>query len=106
MRPLLFGWGALRLYEDFTGRDALADLQKMEQDGFKKVTFMTDLLYCGLYNGAIASNVEPKFAPLTVANWMTEAMADNPDFVSDMFEAFAASMPQEGKKKVVKLKAG
>lgn len=101
-RPLLFGWGALLFYEQRNKRDAITDLQKLETGEVMQITFIVELLYCGLLNGHQAVGKEIDFSPVQVANWITEAMEENDDFITDLMQAFSQSMPQGGKKKATK----
>lgn len=89
-RPLRYGFAALRLYEERTGRNSLSDFASLHS-GQASVTLMTDLLYCGLANGARSEGLKVDFDEFTVADWVGADMS----VVEKAMKVFSDSFPTE-----------
>lgn len=98
-RPIRFSVAALYLYEQDTGRNAIADFTNVSGNGSISVTVATDLVYAGLVAGHKAAKVDIDFDKMDVAEWafakdgvLTQAMK--------LFEAaFAPAESDDGAKK-------
>lgn len=100
-RPIRFGFGALMLFEEATGK-SVSDLSSRMATGDVQVRLLIELIYAGLRNGARA-NQEPFSADvMEIADWVDEAINEGRDVLAEVMKYLEASMAPaqaSGKKK-------
>jgi hypothetical protein len=95
LRPVKFGFNALRIFGDLTG----LSIAKMETLGADmSFDHLIKLVYCGLIDGARVEKKEFTATLDDVGDWLDE----DKGLMMEMFQEFAASMAQPQEKKAKK----